>query len=116
MLEDLRYWESLPWLSEVFLSQSDGIRAEKPLKQAFDNLTSIPRLIDIEKTSNLMRDITYNQHLWFPPYIRLIYFDVKFKNSMFHIKYENKNSNFKFGCQIPKVDLGGRIQKDYRTH
>ena len=47
------------WLPEVFLSQSDGIGEKKPLVQAFDNLTSMPRLIDIEKTSNLMRDITY---------------------------------------------------------
>ena len=34
-------------------------RREKPLVQAFENLTSMHRLIDIEKTSNLMRDITY---------------------------------------------------------
>ena len=32
-------------------------RREKPLVQAFENLTSMPRVIDIEKTS--MRDITY---------------------------------------------------------
>ena len=49
----------IPWLPDVFLSQSDGIGEEKPLVQAFDNLTSMHRLIDIEKTSNLMRDITY---------------------------------------------------------
>ena len=34
-------------------------RREKPLVQAFENLTSMLRLIDIEKTSNLMCDITY---------------------------------------------------------
>ena len=34
-------------------------RREKPLVRAFDNLTSMPRLIDIEKTSKSMRDITY---------------------------------------------------------
>ena len=49
----------LPWLPDVFLPQSDGIGEEKPLVQAFDNLTSMHRLIDIEKTSNLMRDITF---------------------------------------------------------
>ena len=49
----------IPWLPDVFLSQSDGIGEEKPLVPAFDNLTSMHRLIDIEKTSNLMRDITY---------------------------------------------------------
>ena len=49
----------LPWLLEVFISQRDGIGAEKPLVQAFDNLTSMPRSIDIEETSNLIRDITY---------------------------------------------------------
>jgi len=35
---------------------------------------------------------------------------------MFHIKYENKNSNLKFGCQIPKLNFGGRIRKNCRTH
>ena len=49
----------IPWLPEVFLSQSNGIGEEKPLVQAFENLTSMPRLIDIEKTSNLMHDITH---------------------------------------------------------
>ena len=45
--------------ARVSLFQSDGIGEEKPLVQAFENLTSMPHLTDIEKTSNLMRDITY---------------------------------------------------------
>ena len=52
----------IPWMPEVFLSLSDGMLRSgewKPLVQAYENLTSMPRLIDIEKTSNLMRDITY---------------------------------------------------------
>ena len=40
----------LPWLPEVFLSQSHGIGEEKPLVQAVENLRSMPRLIDIENT------------------------------------------------------------------
>ena len=35
---------------------------------------------------------------------------------MFHIKYENKNSNLKFGCQILKLNFGGHIQKNCWTH
>ena len=49
----------IPLLPEVYLYQSNGIGEEKPLIQAFENLTFMPRFIDIEKTSNLMRDITY---------------------------------------------------------
>ena len=48
----------IPLLPEVFLYQSNGIGEGKPLIQAFENLT-LSRLIDIEKTSNLMREITY---------------------------------------------------------
>ena len=40
----------IPWLPEVFLSQSDGIGEEKPLVQAVKNLSSMSRLTDIEKT------------------------------------------------------------------
>ena len=58
------------WLPDVFLSQSDGIGEEKPLVQAFDNLTSMHRLIDIEKTSNWMRDITYQSASLVPTVLR----------------------------------------------
>ena len=94
-------------MPEVFLSLGDGIlntakRREKPLVPAFENLTSMPRLIDIEKTSNLMRDVTYQSAPWVPTVHSSYLLDVKF---------DNKNSNFTFGCQIPKLDFGGRIQK-----
>ena len=79
--------------------------------KAFDNLTSMHRLIDIEKTSNLMRDITYQSASLVPTVLWC-----QIQNSMFHIKYENKNLNLKFGCQIPKLNFGGRIHKNCRTH
>ena len=29
----------------------------------------------------------------------------------FEVEYENKNSNLKFGCQIPMLNFGGHIQQ-----
>ena len=51
--------EDFATLAARGFSLSDGIGEEKPLVQALDNLTSMTLLIDIEKTSSLMRDITY---------------------------------------------------------
>ena len=51
----LIFRDSLPWMPEVFLSLGDGIL--RSVERNLENLTSMPRLIDNEKTSNLMRDI-----------------------------------------------------------
>ena len=36
------FWFPVPWLSEIFLSQTDGIGEEKPLVQAVENFSSMP--------------------------------------------------------------------------
>ena len=84
-----------------FSSQSDGIGEEKPLVQAVENLSSMPRLIDIDITYQLASSV---------PTVHSSYL-LRCQIQKFNVSYKTSMSNLKIKTQIPKLNFGGHIRK-----